>query len=437
MVSVRKLAFDLLTEWQNSNAHVDVLLAGVDARHELAPSDRALLHALVLGVLRHASLLDHWIDDLRGRGRLRDDPRWLLRIGLVQIFQLGIAPHAAVNETVRAASARERPLINAILRRALREKERLLAVAAEVPPAIRYSLPPFLVDRWINRFGVQGFERLATVLNQPAPIFVRLNRLKRGVAAPPEGEAVIDSPDFFLVQSLPRDWLERGDVYVQDPATGLAPSLLAPKPGESILDACAAPGGKTAMLAQMMQNRGQILATDHNESRLIRLRENLARLGVTCAEVRCADWATPEPGRGCEFDAILLDVPCSNTGVMRRRVDVRWRITARMIRDLAEMQFSLVKNTATWLKPGGRLVYSTCSIEPEENEKQVERIQQELPNLRLFDSRLLLPHETGFDGAFSALFRAACSEAKHPPCPEATGLPHQSATRRCRKSASR
>jgi 16S rRNA (cytosine967-C5)-methyltransferase len=407
MVSVRKLAFDLLSEWRNSDAHADVLLADIDAHHRLSSADRALLQALVLGVLRHASLLDHWIDHLRERGRLRDRPRWLLRIGLVQIFQLGIAPHAAVNETVSVAAARERPLVNAILRRALREKEKLLTMAAHAPPAVRHSLPPFLVTRWIDRFGEAVFEQLATTINQPAPVFIRLNRLGHDIAPPPGAEPVAGAPDFHRVDSLPREQLERGEVYAQDPATALAPSLLAARPGESILDACAAPGGKTAMLAQMMENHGHILATDFNESRLTRLRNNLVRLGVQCAEVRLLDWSKSTGYDGPPFGGILLDVPCSNTGVIRRRVDVRWRITPRTIRDLAEMQFLLVQHTAPLLKPGGRLVYSTCSIEPEENEQQAERIVQALPQLRLVESRLLLPHETGFDGAFAALFIAA------------------------------
>ncbi|MGI8602225.1 MAG: transcription antitermination factor NusB [Verrucomicrobiales bacterium] len=404
MPSARQLALDLLLQWDKSDAYADALLAEVDRRRPLCAADRALLQGLVFGVLRHASLLDHWIDHLRGRGRLRAGPRWILRLGLYQLLKLEVPAHAAVNETVRLAG-REKSLINAILRRALREKEQLLALADQAPPAIRHSLPKFLVDRWVARFGFEDFERLSRIVNQPAEIFVRLNRLKADVG-PPAGESVDAAPDFYRVKTIPRELLRTGHGYVQDPSTAVAPALLAPRSGETVLDAFAAPGGKSAIMAQTMENGGRLVASDASLSRLERLQENLARLGVTCAELRLIDWSEPAPADFPLCDAILLDVPCSNTGVMRRRVDVRWRVTPDTIRKMAEMQFSLLKNVALVLKPGGRLVYSTCSIEPEENELQIQRLQKEFPHLRLIESCLLLPHKTGFDGGFAALFVA-------------------------------
>ncbi len=400
--SPRSLALDLLLRWQDSDVFIDQLLADADRRHTLSPPDRALLHALVLGVLRHGNLLDLWIDRLR-QGKLKDGPRWILRLGLFQFMHMGMPEHAAVNESVRLAR-HEKGLINAILRSAIREKSTLQAVAELAPADIRYSLPEFLCERWERRFGVGAFHRLAARTQEPAAAFVRLNRLKPQ-PTPDLGEPVPDAPDFFRVQHLPRPELAAGTVYAQDPATSVAPAMLAPTPGSRVLDACAAPGGKTAMLAQMMENRGTLLATDLQAVRLDRLSGNLSRLGVTCAAVESLDWSVPRPaGDNRMFDFILLDVPCSNTGVLQRRVDGRWRLTEDDIPRMAALQWKIVENTVPRLAPGGRLVYSTCSLEPEENEAQAERMVAAFPHLRRTITREVLPHETGWDGAFATAF---------------------------------
>jgi 16S rRNA (cytosine967-C5)-methyltransferase len=196
-----------------------------------------------------------------------------------------------------------------------------------------------------------------------------------------------------------------GLCYVQDPSTLLACDLLAPQPGESVLDACGAPGGKTTYLAQLMHDQGHIVACDLYESRVARLRENLKRLGVTIArsiQHDCMQVGAPlEPD---SFDRILVDAPCSNTGVIRRRVDVRWRLTDEDFLRMPAQQFTLVRRTATLLKPGGTLVYSTCSLEPEENDRLVERVATEIPSLRFIESRRTLPFVDQIDGAFAAKF---------------------------------
>ena len=192
---------------------------------------------------------------------------------------------------------------------------------------------------------------------------------------------------------------------MQDPSTLLACDLLAPQPGETVLDACAAPGGKTTYLAQFMRNEGRIVACDLYESRVARLRENLQRLGITCA--RAVQHDCMQAGGPLEvgsFDRILVDAPCSNTGVIRRRVDVRWRLTEEDFIRMPAQQLALLRRTATLLKPGGTLVYSTCSLEPEENDQVVERVSKEIPTLRFVESRRSLPFTDGVDGAFTAKF---------------------------------
>lgn len=403
----RRLAVDILLEWQGSGTYADALLATADQKHTFAnASDRALLQALVLGVLRHKTMLDIWIAELNRRGRLTDPVRWILRLGLFQLLKMGVAEHAAVDESV-SLTYDEKPLVNAILRRAIEEKDHLLAIEEDAPIHERYSLPDFLVERWRWLFGEDGMRKLVELMGQPSETFVRLNRLKPWDEVPVGLVPVEGVPDFFRAADVPRAALEEGQCYVQDPSTWFACAMLAPEPGQTVLDACAAPGGKSAVLAQMMENRGRLVATDTSARRLKRLSENLTRLGVTAAECRVVDWTAADvPDDGVRYDRILLDVPCSNTGVMRRRVDVRWRVTPAVVAEMVEVQWRILAATIPRLAPGGRLVYSTCSLEPSENDAQVDRVLAAFPHLRLLEKKSVLPHETGFDGAFAALFQA-------------------------------
>jgi 16S rRNA (cytosine967-C5)-methyltransferase len=359
------------------------------------------------GVLRNLSRLDFLIGRLR-EGGVDAQTRAVLRLGLYQIFHMRTPPHAAVNESV-ALGGRARGLVNAILRRALREKEALEAALAEARAAIRTSHPEFLIARWQNCFGPEATRLLCEWNNEPAEVHVRANSLRVTAgellrSAP----AALPSPAHPLalkVAHIPPSWIALGLCYVQDPSTLLACDLLAPQPGETVLDACAAPGGKTTYLAQLMHDRGRIVACDLYESRVARLRENLHRLGVTIARAMvhdCMQAGPPlEPG---SFDRILVDAPCSNTGVLRRRVDVRWRLTEEDFIRMPAQQLALLRRTATLLKPGGVLVYSTCSLEPEENDQLVETVGREIPALRFAESRRTLPFVDRMDGAFAAKF---------------------------------
>lgn len=410
--SSRAAAQRVLREWEQGQRHAAELIEHVNPGSNRSGPDRALLLDLVFTVLRHLSLLDHWITLLTG-GRDLDAPtRWLLRAGMAELLLLNHAPHAAVNETV-ALSPRAGGLVNAVLRRACREKDALLADRATLPLPTRHSHPAFLLDRWEEQFGTAGAEALALWNQQPAPVFLRLNRLR------PEAEACLATltglepvgGDFYRCRQLPLEALRQGHVYAQDPSTALAPGLADARPGQTVLDACAAPGGKTALLAQAMQNQGRLIGCDLPGHRLERLRDNLARLGVTCAEVRGIDWLAPAPlppwlpADGC--DVILLDAPCSNTGVMRRRVDVRWRLTEAEFSRLIALQRQLLERLLPYLKPGGRLIYSTCSIDAEENEQQIAALLTDHPELRLATSSHRLPHLDATDGAYAAVLVSA------------------------------
>jgi 16S rRNA (cytosine967-C5)-methyltransferase len=220
----------------------------------------------------------------------------------------------------------------------------------------------------------------------------------------PGAEAVPERINFVRVSGIPTDALARGECYIQDPSTAFACELLDPQPGETILDACAAPGGKTGLIAELMQDRGQLIACDRDPDRVAVLRKNLETLGVTCAQTLCQDWKEAPAAElsASSFDRILLDAPCSNTGVMRRRVDVRWRLSPRDFIWMQKEQLTVLRAMISLLKPGGTLVYSTCSLEPEENEEVVACALREFPFLKLNAQKSVLPFRDCFDGAFAA-----------------------------------
>ena len=207
---------------------------------------------------------------------------------------------------------------------------------------------------------------------------------------------------------LPLEDIQAGSLYVADPSTRYAIDLLAPRPGEEILDACAAPGGKAAAIIAATGGKARLTATDLHEHRLPTLQENLDRQGSASVKTAQADWSQPCPPEWeRHFDAVLLDVPCSNTGVIQRRVDVRWRVTPAEIRRLAALQKSILENASRAVKPGGRLVYSTCSIDAEEDGLLVRDFLRNHPEWTLKEEKLILPHQEKSDGAYAALLICA------------------------------
>jgi 16S rRNA (cytosine967-C5)-methyltransferase len=408
-LSARQIALQALRMWRKEKRFADSIIAEFLANTELTPSDRAFALELFYGVLRNLTLLDFWIACLRA-SRVESDLRNILRLGLYQLFLLRTAEHAAVHETVELAPKRQRTIINAMLRAAARQATELLARADAQPLFVRTSHPQFLVERWQQHFGVAHAQELCEWNNLPAPVYARINLLRidrtKFLRAYPKSRPVSDNPNFVEVSSLPSDALERGHCYIQDPSTTLACQLLDPKPGERILDACAAPGGKTGYVAQLMENLGTIVACDRDLARLEILKENMARLGVSVVQIVRHDWSSGHASSAVKssapFDRILLDAPCTNTGVMRRRVDLRWRLRRSDFDRMQQRQIEIVRGLIPLLEPKGALVYSTCSLEPEENEEVVRRILAETPALRLETQSVSLPFRDGFDGAFAA-----------------------------------
>jgi len=387
--------------------------------NQLEHRDAALLQSMVFGVLRHVVLLDHWLEQLCNNQHLETRVHWQLRLGLAQLLLLDHAPHAAVNETVDLSDGRARGLVNAVLRRALREKEALLKQTEKLPTADKYSHPDWLVERWEQQLGPVITEQLCAWNQQPAPTYIRLNQLHPErvtldeAAAAEAGLKPVTPAGFYLAGSPPASWLQKGQCYAQDPSTAHACLLLDPQPGETVLDACAAPGGKTAYLAQIMENRGRLIACDSSGKRLKRMQDNLYRLHADLAQTVQQDWTQPLCAElralTGSFDRILVDAPCSNTGVMRRRIDVRWRLEPEVFAEMTALQISILRALYPLLKPGGVLVYSTCSIDAEENQGVVDRLLAELPGLKLVKTHVALPWVDGTDGAFAALLQKSDS----------------------------
>ncbi|MEI8234713.1 MAG: 16S rRNA (cytosine(967)-C(5))-methyltransferase RsmB [Verrucomicrobiota bacterium] len=401
----RTACVQALQRWETSSTFADEVLHEALSASSFTVFDRAFLTETFYGILRRRSALDYLIRQLRDT-ELDLQTRQVLRLGFYQIFWMRIPHHAAVNETVNLAG-RARGLVNALLRRAIREKEALEERLAQAPPSIRYSHPEFLIHRWERQFTPEGAARLCEWNNSPAEIYVRANGLKvtpgELLSAAHGAEPCAAHPLALKVRQIPFQWLAQGLCYVQDPSTLMAVELLGAQPGETILDACAAPGGKTSYLAELMRNEGHIVACDSSRCRLERMQQNLLRMNVTCAETRRVDWlARPLPFEPDTFDRILVDAPCSNTGVIRRRVDVRWRLTPADFEQMPARQRNILESVAPLLKPGGTLVYSTCSLEPEEDEAVAEWAARELPGLTLAEMRRREPHRDGVDGAFAA-----------------------------------
>ena len=401
--------------------YVEELLDRALAASGMSAADRRLCQELVYGAVRWQATLD-WLIARKTQNRsqkaaLRD----LLRLGLYQIFWLERVPgHAAVHETVelakRAGFGPQAGFVNALLRGYLREFDstrQLLEALKTNQPALGFSHPEWLVTRWQQRWGTEGTKGLLAWNNTRPRTFVRVNTLKadpakvlvqwrdEGVdydffrAVWVEENLVFELKSHLPVARLPS--FQQGLFYIQDPSTLLSVRELDPRPGESVLDLCAAPGGKLTYIAQLMRNQGRLWAHDTSPARLKLLRENCARLGVTGVET-----STPSSPPASQVDRVLVDAPCSNTGVMGRRVELRWRIRPEEIDRLRQAQLGLLDQAARYVKSGGTLLYSTCSLEPEENRDVVDEFLKRKTGFRLEYERQLLPFVDAVDGAYVA-----------------------------------
>ncbi|MBI4604301.1 MAG: methyltransferase domain-containing protein [Planctomycetes bacterium] len=448
--AVRRTALEILTTAPDAGRFVDEALAA--RLGELEGRDRHLLQEIVYGTVRHRNTLDHVLDFyLRvPMTRQRPAPRWALRLGAYQLIYLDRIPaHAAVNQTLHGLKAlpgttqNEVGFTNAVLHKIaadVRKKARDEPLDRDDPTvvpirsgfahftrpvlplyrldpvshlSVKHSHPRWLVERWLERHGEEEARRLLEAQNRVPQVTARVTRLG------PSREAVIealrsegleaapgsleDSIVFRQAGGLERSAvLERGWIQVQDETAIEIGRVLAPPEGARVLDLCAAPGGKALQLLESVGPAGHVVAADRSEERLALVRQNLSRAGSNFTALLVPEDAGAVQ-LGETFTHVLLDAPCSNTGVLARRPEARWRLRPDDLRTLVELQSKLLEAALRHLAPGGRLVYATCSIEPEENEEVVAAAFARHPDLIERETRLFLPHRTPGDGGFYSL----------------------------------
>lgn len=447
--AVRKAALELLCERETGSRFIDELLS--ERIGEFDPRDRRLLQEISYGALRHQNTLDRLLKIYLKLSMDRQSPpvRWGLRLGSYQLVYLSRVPaHAAVNQTLEGMKAleavgkKEVGFVNAVLHRLVGDITRKTTEAPAEPDdpnilpsrdgfchfnrpvlplvrldlvdhlSVKYSYPRWMVKSWLARFGAEETADLLVAGNRPPRMCARITP-----GAPSLAEAVEAlQAEGFKVEAGPYEGsilfagggpgpsqaLEKGWIQFQDLTSMQIGAVLAPPPRARVLDLCSAPGGKAAQLLDCLDDEGALLATDRSEARLLRVKENLSRGGGRWkTAVVPADPAEIDLGES--FTHVLVDAPCSNTGVLGRRPEARWRVRRRDIESLCALQDGLLDAALRHLRPGGRLVYSTCSIEPQENEERVAALLRRSPGLVEIETRLFLPHRVDGDGGYYSL----------------------------------
>lgn len=448
MITARSLATHILLHLEQKAAHPDRLIRAMLERHSrLDERDRALLTELVYGVLRRQGRLDWHIDVLSRVSPRKIDPgvRIILRLALYQILFLDRIPHhAAVNEAVKMARSGHPShvagFVNGLLREALRrqEAESWEFPSAEEQPAAHLAViqshPRWLVERLLKNLGFDETRALLEADNTVAPLVLRVNPLKATVDAvirELEGLSAHAALSPYLPWAVRMSGLrqdvsrlrvfEEGWVQVQDEASQIISLLLAPEPGGRVLDLCAGFGGKSSHLGILMENRGEIVSVDQSAWKLEELRQNAERQGVAIVRTTAADALELKPEEIGLFDRVLLDAPCTGFGTLRRNPDIKWRRHLKDPYRFSQLQGALLRNAAAFVKPGGVLVYATCTVLPDENEEVIHAFLANHPHWEAMPVVDMLPescramadgaffrswpHRHGVDGFFGARLR--------------------------------
>ena len=423
MDKVRLAATKILCDVATKGAWANVALAQTLRAEKFSDLDRKFCTELVYGTVKAGASLDWKISKYLKRPLSKVDDKILavLRVGLYQVFFLDRVPNsAAVNESVELAKKfcglSASKFVNGVMRSAVREPHKSNFPTGDdlQSLALRTFHPLWLVKLFAEEFGLDATKQLLAFDNDDPPLCLRVNRLKT------TREEVLDALISFGLQAEPSTLapegiicrghgaldkfqpLRAGFCQVQDESSMTAARLLNPAAGEFVIDCCAAPGGKSTHLAELMNNRGRIIAADVYETKLEHVKQNAQRLGIKIIEpllIDARELGDKFPGQA---DKVLVDAPCSGLGVLRRKADLRWRKTYDELKDLPTLQGEILSSAAKTLKRGGCLLYSTCTITRRENQEVVEKFLAEHEDFQLIDMQMLLPHVTNTDGFFSA-----------------------------------
>lgn len=439
----REIALTILHRVDRRKAYADVLLNARLEKAALAPADAALLTHMVYGALRWRGRSD-WVLARLLRNPLKGlDPlvRNLLRLGVHELLFLDRVPaYATVNELVELAKRRAGPgkarLVNAVLRQvAGRERDAWSPPRAggAADPAALVSHPLWLIDMWREQFGREDSRRLMEVNNQEAPLVLRANRLRisrgelverlcaRGIDARPGAWSPLAVRLRGAASPAELAEFREGLCQVQGEASQMVGFLIDARPGMRVLDVCAAPGGKATHMAELMEGRGEVVAGDVSERGVARVAGNARRLGLDCIRAQVRDATGVLPGESGAFDRVLVDAPCSGLGTLRAHPEIRWHRTARDLDRLAALQAAMLDRAAPRVRPGGVLVYATCTLSRVENEQVVEAFLERHRDFAVDEAAvhlpdaarpmsagpyfLALPHRHDTDGFFAARMR--------------------------------
>lgn len=439
LVSARQAAVDILLQVLKDGAYTNIAINKYLRSHELTDVERRLLTELVYGTIKALGTVDWYLGQCVNRPLAKIEAPILnvLRLGIYQLLYMDKIPaSAACNEAVKMARVYSHEgsakFVNGVLRGFLRKKDELVFPSEEEDEAGYLALkllhPRWLVKKWLAQYGREGTEKLCAFNNTPAPVCLRCNTLVADRDALmhnlEEAGAVVHaslwSKDGIVCDKLPAlsnvfSRLKR-DFYIQDESSMLVAEVLAPQPGEKIVDMCSAPGGKTTHIAEKMGDKGEILAGDIHEHKIKLIEENASRLGITIIKAQQRDASVYDECLAGKADRVLVDAPCSGLGVLRRRAEARWRKTRADIRPLPKLQLQILENGARYVKKGGLLVYSTCTIEPAENHYVVAAFLEQHPEWKyagvkhpltgeMLDELQLLPHVDGIDGFYICALR--------------------------------
>lgn len=436
----RSLAVKILTRVERTDSYLEKLIDYEIRTEMLNDYDKSLLNEICHGVIRWMRRLDWFLNGFyRGQWeKCMPEIKNTLRVALYQILFLNKIPdYAAVNEATefvkRISTQKHADVVNGLLRTIIRTKDELIYPTREIDEVkylgIMQSHPNWMVKRWIQRFGFDDAEKLAESNNKRPILTVRINTLKTSkedfLQKLTEKNIVYrfcrNAENFITLRLMSKIYLDEdfkeGKYAIQDESAGLVSILLAPNENDTILDMCAAPGGKSTHLAQLLKNKGAICAVDKYDAKIKMLKENAERLGVTNTEFVQDDASEfeSEKIKSMKFDKILLDAPCSGLGVLSKKPDIRWKREIEDILNLAKLQRKMLENASLYLKPGGVLVYSTCTTEPEENIDVVKEFLSAHPEFKIDNASKYVnkdlvnedgcietfPHRHGIDGSFA------------------------------------
>ena len=421
MSDPRKIAYDVLVKCSSAEQYSNIALDTAIKRSDLTPLDRGLLTALVYGVIERQITLDAIIDSLceRGSDDISPDVRTLLRLGIYQLAYLDRVPdHAAVNETVNMAGKRSRGFVNAILRAFIRSGKQIPIPSKDVDPerylSVKYSFCPSLCYAFMAVFGLERTEQMFAAFGEHPDLTLRINTLRttreeliaalvqQGIHTLPtkESEVGIRVCDKSPVTEL--YGFSNGLFFVQDEASQLCVKALDAKPGMRVLDACACPGSKSFGAAIDMKNEGSVLSCDLHRNKLSLVESGATRLGISIIATEERDARHTNEEWLASFDRVLCDVPCSGFGVFAKKPELRYKDPAAGAA-LPNIQLAILKSASAYVKVGGKLVYSTCTLLPVENQENVSRFLDENNSFALKEQRTLYPDLDGTDGFFYAV----------------------------------